>query len=114
MKKKKGFEAAPRAGALAAMDEDLAGVGLVLEAPEGPCSSACSSFFRSAKAREDEAALRVCGAEDLPRWCAGHGHMAPCVVKALAEGSASYACGGISPGDILISVDGVPVRQKFA
>ena len=67
-----------------------------------------------AKAREDEAALRVCGAEDLPRWCAGHGHMAPCVVKALAEGSASYACGGISPGDILISVDGVPVRQMFA
>lgn len=67
-----------------------------------------------AKAREDEAALRVCGAEDLPRWCAGHGHMAPCVVKALAEGSASYVCGGISPGDILISVDGVPVRQMFA
>jgi sarcosine oxidase gamma subunit len=59
----------------------------------------------------DEAELRVCGAEDLRRWCAEHGHMAPCVVKALAEGSASYACGGISPGDILLSVDGVPVRK---
>jgi len=51
VKKKKGFEAAPRAGALAAMDEDLAGVGLVLEAPEGPCSCACASFFSESGAR---------------------------------------------------------------
>jgi C-terminal processing protease CtpA/Prc len=40
--------------------------------------------------------------------------MAPCIVKALVEGSASYACGGISPGDILLSVDGVQVWQMFA
>jgi hypothetical protein len=40
--------------------------------------------------------------------------MAPCVVKDLVEGSASHACGGISPGDILLSVDNVPVLHLRA
>ena len=40
--------------------------------------------------------------------------MAPCVVKDLVEGSSSHACGGISPGDILLSVDNVPVLHLRA
>ena len=37
--------------------------------------------------------------------------MAPCLVKDLVEGSSSHGCGGISIGDILMSVDGVPVGR---
>ena len=40
----------------------------------------------------------------------GHGHMAPCLVKDMVDGSSSQSCGTIAAGDILTSVDGVPVR----
>jgi len=36
--------------------------------------------------------------------------MAPCLVKDMVDGSSSHACGNISVGDILTSVDGMPVR----
>jgi hypothetical protein len=51
---------------------------------------------------------------DCLRNGTGQGHMAPCVVKDMVEGSASHACGSISPGDLLIAVDGVQVPTTFA
>lgn len=99
--------------------EDLAGVGLVLEAPRGLCSRAHALVSWSALRRapcfpQRHGGVRICGADDLRCWCAGRGHLAPCVVKDLVEGSASHACGGISRGDILLCVDNVPVLQIFA
>lgn len=97
-------------------EEDLAGVGLVLEGPRGLCSRAheriSSPDLVHATFPAKTWRRRICCADDLRHWRAGN--LAPCVVKDMVEGSASHACGGISCGDILLSVDNVPVRQKFA